>query len=340
MNHKMNFVLYTRLDLRLFDNTQTTLLNTPGNDLSPVNKDFFKTRVLDNAKPNLIHAQFGDQYNIPARNGKVIEFRRYSKLNAALTALTEGVTPSGDKLNVTNIIATVAQYGNYIEISDVLELVALDPELERAAILLGDQAGDTKDKLVREVLHSGTNVMYAPKESGTEVLLRENITSDCVLDVKTIFKAAAALKRVNAPKINGSYVGIVHTDISSDLMSSSQWIDISKYSHAEKIFEGEIGKLAGIRFVETSNAKITANAGSGGISVYGTLFLGANAFGVTSIEGGGLEFIVKQLGSGNDPLNQRATVGWKCLHVSEILTGENLLRVEHACATNPMAASN
>lgn len=310
-------------------NVQTTLKNTQGsNDLSPEMKTFYDKALLKFAKPNLVHDQFAQKRNIPKNGGKTIEFRRYSQLPKALTPLTEGVTPTGQNLNVTTVNATVAQYGGYITLSDVLLLTAIDNNLMEAIELLGDQAGRTLDTITREVLVSGTNVLYA----GGTVNARTGLTSAMKLTVTDIKKAVRELKIGLAKKINGSYVAIIHPDCVFDLENDDEWINASQYAGSTQIFEGEIGKLYGVRFVESTEAKIWAKAGASNISVYATLVMGANAYGTTAVEGGGLQSIVKQLGSGGtaDPLNQRATAGWKAIKTAEILYDDYLVRIESA----------
>lgn len=250
------------LNLRLFD-TQTTHLNEPGNDMSPEMKTYYHDRLLDNAEPALVHDQFGSQYPIPKGGGKTIEFRRYSPLNKALNTLTEGVTPKGNKLNVTTLTATVEQYGDYIELSDVLEMTAIDRNVEEATKLLGSQAGRTLDTVTREVLAGGTSKMFAPNVVsgvGTEVLLREDLTTASSLTPAVIRKAAAMLKRMNATPINDSFVAIIHTDVTCDVTGDPEWIEAHKYASPEEIFRGEIGKLGGVRFVESTEAKVIGPA--------------------------------------------------------------------------------
>lgn len=316
-------------------NVQTTLKNTVGsNDLSPEMKTFYDKALLKFAKPNLVHDQFAQKRNIPKNGGKTIEFRRYSQLPKAMTPLTEGVTPTGQNLNVTTLTATVAQYGGYITLSDVLLLTAIDNNLMEAIELLGDQAGRTLDTITREVLVAGTHVLYA----GGTVSARTGLTSAMKLTVADIKKAVRELKIGLAKKIDGSYVAIIHPDCVYDLENDDEWINASQYAGSTQIFEGEIGKLYGVRFVESTEAKVWARAGavptggSYGISVYATLVMGANAYGTTNVEGGGLQSIVKQLGSGGtaDPLNQRATAGWKAIKTAEILYQDYIVRIESA----------
>ena len=290
------FETIKKINLQLFAdmNTQTTATAS----LSDEMKTFYSDYLIDSAKPKLVHDQFGQKHPIPKNGGKTIEFRKYSPLGKMMTPLTEGVTPDGQSLTVSVIEATVAQYGGYITLSDVLLLTAIDNNLVQATKLLGNQAGATLDTVTREVLNGGTNVIYAGGVSSREALA-DNLT---VQDIK---KAARALKTQNAEKIGDSFVAIIHPDVSFDLTNDPKWEAVKTYD-PDDWYEGEIGRIAGVRFVETTEAKIF----EGG--VYSTLVLAENAYGVTDVEGGGLQHIVKQLGSAGtaDPLNQRATVGY------------------------------
>ncbi len=314
------------LMLQLFaGNTQVTTQDS----LSPEMKTFYDKVLIRFAKPNLVHDQFAQTKNIPKNGGKTIEFRKYSPLPKALTPLTEGVTPDGQQLTVTTLTATVAQYGGFIELSDILLMTAIDNNLVEAQEILGDQAGRTLDTITREVLNGGTNVIYAGGKTA-----RTSLTTDDVMTVNLIKQAVRNLKVNLAKKIDGYYVAIIHPDVSYDLTNDNEWIEASKYAGSTQLFEGEIGKIHGVRFVETTEAKIWADAGSGGRSVYSTMVLGANAYGTTTVEGGGLTSIVKQLGSAGsaDPLNQRATAGWKAIKTAERLVETYMVRLE-TCST-------
>jgi len=399
---------------------------TDSTALSPEMKTFYDKTLITLAGANLVHEQFGQKRPIPKHGGKTVEFRKFSKLPKALTAITEGVTPSGNKLNVSSVSCTVDQYGDYIEQTDMLELTAVDNTIVEATKELASQAGLTLDTVVRNEIIGGTNVMYAPSVYGdavNEISSRKDITSLCRLRVKDVFKAAAELKAVNAPKINGSYVAIIHPYVAYDLMQEAgeQWIGIQKYANPENILKGEIGTLAGVRFVESTEAKIYApadiqsginrltvrtavtsastsvtvnetltaqsfttpvpvyvngventitaitvnsstgvatltlgtattaplgavicgqGAGKDGSAVFCTMFLGENAYGVTDIEGGGLEHIVKQRGYGNDPLNQRSSVGWKATKVAKRLLEEYMIRYESGSEFSSTAEEN
>ena len=146
------------------------------------------------------------------------------------------------------------------------------------------------------------------------------------------------------PTFNGDYVAIIHPYVAYDLQRDPEWIDAHKYAQPENLFTGEIGKVAGVRFVESTEAKVwkdsdcpqkSAASGSDPATYYGvfsTLVLGKNAYGVTEVTGGGLQTIVKPLGAGEDPLNQRSTVGWKGILTAKILLEQNMVRIESVSA--------
>ena len=323
-----------KLNLQLFAemNTNTTLTET----LSVENKTFYDMTLIDEAQANLVHDQFAQKRPIPKNGGKKIEFRKFASLPKATQPLTEGITPDGRTLSVTSIDATVAQYGDYIVQSDVLELTSIDNTIVEATKILGRQAGLTLDTITRNVMQSGLNYMYCPKEDGTEINSREALDNTCKLTVDVINRAVAIMKKNNAPKINGDYICILHPFVAYDLMSDERWIDAHKYAQPENLYTGEIGKIGGVRFVESSEAKVY----EGG--VFGTLLIADGAYGVTEITGGGLTTIIKQKGSAGtaDPLDQRSSIGWKAIKTAEILVDPYLMRIESKSALSDKAEVN
>ena len=314
-------------DLQLFAgeaNTQTT----GHGGLSAEMKTYYGMELLENAKPQLVHNQFAATKPLPTGGGKTVEWRKFGSFEKALTPLTEGVTPDGSGISVSYITKELAQYGDYTTVSDLLDLTAIDDVVLEITDRHGSNMGLTLDTVTREVLAGGTNVIYAPA-GDTAVTSRANLTTASVLTPDLIDQAATALKAQNADAIGESYVAIVHPYVAYDLRRNPEWIDVHKYASPDNIYNGEIGKLAGVRFIETSEAKIWTGTGCpSGLAVFGTLVLAAHAYAVTEVEGGGLQHIVKQLGAGEDPLNQRASVGWKAIKTAERLCEQYMVRIE------------
>lgn len=241
-------------------NVQTTTLNAPGNDLSPEMKTFYDTQLLETGKPKLVHAQFGKEETIPKGGGKRIEWRRIKSFKKALTPLTEGVTPDGGKVDVEKIEQELRQYGDYTTQSDLLELTTVDPLISEITMRHSDNMFLTMDTVTRNELQSGSNVFYAPSVAAdgtvTKHTMRAELDENAKLTPDLIARVVAWIKKNNAPTIDGSYVAIIHPYQAYDLQRNSEFIDVMKYQNSVKIFNGEIGKYYGMRFVETSEAKI------------------------------------------------------------------------------------
>lgn len=338
---KLNLQLFAEPNL----NVQTTTRSGVDNDLTIEMKTYYDKQLLEDAKPNLVHNQFGQKRPIPRNGGKTIEWRKFSALPIPSAPLTEGVTPDGNNLNPEAIYAEVVQYGAFIAQSDVLELTSIDNTILEATKILGNQAGLTIDTLIRDQLASCKNVLRP-----NDIKTRAELTLDSKISVDLIYQAVRNLKRQNAPKIGDSYVAIIHPDVAYDLMRCDEWIDAHKYATPENLYNGEIGKIAGVRFVESTQAKIKTgedpeNANNNcpnGCAVYFTFVLGEDAYGIVDIEGGGLEHIIKQKGSGgtSDPLNQRSTIGWKTMMTAKVLDDSRIVRIETASSYSGSASAN
>lgn len=240
-------------------NTQTTTAAAQGNDLSPAMKEYYDTELLENAKEELFFNQFGRVQQLPEGNGKRVQWRKFDTFGKALEPLTEGVTPDGNTLNMSAVEAQIEQYGDYTTVSDLLDMTAVDDVILSCTEEHGAQAGLTLDTLTRNELCRGTNVSYAPKISGgtaVAVNFRHELDSTAKLTATVVNKAVTKLKKNKTPKINGKYICIIHPSVSEDLRESEGWIEAHKYAAATEIFNGEIGELHGVRFIESNEAPV------------------------------------------------------------------------------------
>lgn len=418
--NKLYQAMAAMMMLQMFADPNTNVTTDTG--MSVENKTFYDKELIRTAGPQLVHDQFAQKRPIPKNGGQSVEFRQFGDLPKALTPLTEGVTPNGKKLSATAKTATVSQYGDYVTISDKLDLTAIDPVALEAVDVIGKQMGLTLDTVTRNKLHQGLQVMYAPLRSSagaeTEVSSRSKLDKSAVLTVKLVQQARTELKAMNVPTFDdGCYVMIIHPYSAYDLKRDPEWRKPHEYADTRQLYNGEVGMVDGVRFVETSEAKIycgedlasnsrtltvngavssagktvnfgggtvAANAlagryvligdkrvkvvsnttsaltldtaitaednaviypgegGAGGGAVFGNLIFGKNAYGVTEIEGGGAETIIKPKGSAGtaDPLNQRSTVGWKAIKTAEILVDFYMMRVECGSAYSARARAN
>ena len=311
----------------------TNLTSTSG--LSDSMQTYYDKKLLLTAKPNLVHQMYGQKVVLPKNSGKSIQFRKWTPFEALTTPLVEGTVPNGQSLAMTSVTAEINQYGGYVAVSDLLDMTALDPVINDSVELMGDQGGLSIDTLVREELSKVANVQYANGKTK-----RSELDATCKLTVDEVRKAVRTLKKNKAPQFirggKGHYIAIVSPETTYDLQSAALWQDVSKYSAAEQIFQGEIGKLFGVVFVETSEAKVfTGEQGAGGKSVASTLVFGKNAYGVVDLEAENLRSIIKPKGSAgtSDPLDQISAIGWKVNgFAAKVLQPLWIVRIEHTCS--------
>ena len=320
-------------------NTNTTI-NTAST--TALNKTYIDRDLLAFARTQFKHAKYGQKRNIPPHNGKVVEFRRWELFdpNNALGGLTEGVTPAGQALGQTTVEATLKQYGAYVTISDLADKTFIDDAMDDSVELLGEQIGTVIEWVTRDAMNAGTTVQYTGGKTS-----RATLTASDKLTTDDIRKAVRTLKKNKVRWFNGSdgkgrgkhLICICSPDATYDLQSDSNWQDVSKYSNAEQIYSGEIGKMFGVVFVESTEAKVWAGAGAtnGGkkADVHSALVFGRDAYGTIDIgSSGAIKSIVKGFGSAGteDPLNQRATVGAKVMaYTAKILNDDWIVRIEH-----------
>lgn len=291
---------------------------------------FYDKTLLSRLIPNLLFYKYGQKKPIPKKNGGTINWRRFNSLPAATTALTEGQKPGGATLSISTVTATVAQYGDYTLISDVLDLLGIDPVITETTALHGEQAGLTIDTIIRDVVRQGTNVLRPNSRATIDaVIASDKLTST---EIKLAVKK---LRRANVkPVEDGMYIGIIDPETALDLQGDSEWQDVSKYNGGRAIMKGEIGCLHGVRFVETSNVYAANNAAQTPVKVHHTVIFGKDAYGISDLEGsaGKPKVIVKAAGSAGteDPLDQVSSVGWKALFTTARLDENAIVRIEHA----------
>lgn len=317
--------------------------------LPPGTQAFYDRNLLSRAQPNDVHGRFGQKRPVPKNSGNQIKFRRYSQLAAATNALMEGVTPSGSALSVTDVTSTLAQYGDFVTLTDLVSMTNQDPVVTEATDVLGDQAGTTIDIVRRDVLVAGSNVAYASGVADRLSLVNKLLGADLDKAIRFLKNQNAkymkegipASEKIGTSSVRKSFIGIVHPDVEYDLEQITGYKSVSDYGSQEGLIEDEIGAYKNIRFVTSTNCKIWTNAttattagykatASGSNDVYATLIIAAEAYGLSPLSGEAMSTYVKALGSAGaaDPLNQRSTVGWKATTITTILNQAWMLRLE------------
>ena len=302
---------------------------------------FYDRNLLERALPALIHDKWGQMRNLPKGQSKSIKFRRWNALPTATTALTEGVTPAGSALSVTDITATLKHYGDYTILTDDVQLYVEDNVVKEATDVLGEQGGQTVDEVTRDEMVGGTSVIFASgvadRASVANKVKAEDIKKAIKLlkgqNAKKFTETITGSVKVGTSPIRSAFVGICHTDTTETLEGIVGFKGSEEYASQTLIDINEVGSYKDVRFCETTMAKIFTGAGASSADVYATLIMGKDAYGVVSLRGQkNIQTIIKALGSSgvSDALNQRSSVGWTARTITKILNDAWLVRVETA----------
>lgn len=308
----------------------TTTNTTSTSAISPEFKEFYDRALLERMLPNLPFLRYGQKRPIPKGNGKTIEFRKFNSLKPATTPLTEGEPPAGKELSVTAIKATPNQYGDFVQVTDVLETTAYDPIITETAELLGEQAGETLNIVTRDELLNTTSVYnVGGGVDENAITVKDILTADDILKIQTIFR-----RNNIKPFRDGYYLMFLSPEQAADIMRDSLWRDVSKYANdAKNIEDGEIGRIYKFKFIDTSLVEPKENTSE--IPVYSGLAVGQNAYGIVDIENGSKPKTIIKIGSEDDgdksdPLNQLSTIGWKAFMTAVRLNELALMRINSA----------
>lgn len=317
-------------------------------DISPRTAAYAEKELLKRGLPYLILEKFGQSKPLPSNSSKTIKFRRYNALDATPTTLSEGVTPASQALTVTDITATLQQYGSRIQITDVIIDTHEDAVLNESVTLLGEQAAQMIEQMRFGVLKAGTNVVYANGATRNAV--------NTVITTATQRRATRTLKRQNGRPITTvvkstpawgtetvqpGFIGLAHTDLESDIRSMTGFVPAEKYGSMTP-FENEIGKVEDVRYLTSTIFAPFADAGGAkgtmlsttGVNadVYPLLYIASNAYGIVALKGmyACTPMVVNPKPSDSDPMGQRGHCAWKAMQTAVILNDSWMVRVEVA----------
>jgi len=320
-------------------------------DISPRTAAFAAAEMLRRAIPHLILQPFGQVRPIPANKSDTIKFRRYEALDVATTPLTEGVTPSGNTMTATDVQTTLQQYGDYIPISDKIVDTHEDQVFKEAQGVTGEQAAETVEVLLFNILKAGTNVYYSDGTSRVEVatpidltLQRKVIRGFKRQNAKMITKKMDSSVKFNTENVAKGFIGFVHPDAENDVRAMAGFIDVKDYGTMPS-HESEIGAVESCRYLTSTVFEAWADAGAAAASMIGTtnaavacdvypiIYVAADCFAVTPLKGKNA-IMPMVLNPGvpreGDPLGQRGYVGWKTWFAACILNQVWMARAEVA----------
>lgn len=320
-------------------------------DISPRTAGYAAKEMLKRADPHLVLQQFAQSKPIPANSTQTIKFRRYNNLPLATTPLTEGVTPSGSPLTFDDVEATLSQYGDFVPLTDVIADTHEDPVFKETQTIIGEQAAQTVETLMYNILTGGTNVVRSNGTDRDDIntvftdgMLRKMVRTLKRQNARMLTSKVSSTPNFNTDSIPPAYVGFVHTDMENTIRGLTGFIDVKDYGSTSP-WEYEIGTVGNVRFLMSTMLTPFADAGAAGatmigttdasaaVDVYTVLIAAADSYAVTPLKG--MNAITPMVLNPNtpregDPLGQRGYVGWKTYFAGLILNNAWFIRGECA----------
>lgn len=275
-----------------------------------------------------------------AMPGSAVTFTIFADIAAATATLNEVTDVTPTALSDNQVTVTLNEYGNVVVTTAKLRGTAFLSVDAAAANIVGYNAGDSIDQVVRDVLAGGDNVIYG--SGGNDLpTSRATVGADDKLTANDVRKVTAQLRAANVATFNGMYMGYIHPDVSFDLRSQvggANWRDAHVYVDTANIYNGEIGAFESVRFIETPRAKVFTNASDGSgsstgssatVDVYCTHVMGRQALAKaysTTDGNGAMPKVVR--GPVTDYLNRLQPLGWYWLGAYGRFREASLRRIE------------
>ena len=306
-------------------------------DLTNLVKTYYDRMLLETLDPETEYFQFGVKKPLPRGEGNAVIWNRPRGLGFG-QKLAAGIKPSANELSTIKVSALIEVYGGYTLIEDLVSSTAIVDPLEIATQELGKQAAETIDRATMHAIlffddqDTPVSTIHVVKTSAALIISTNafvaNVYNDVLIAVSDIRVASTELRRRRVPTVDGqNYVGIIHPVVAADLRSDSTWQNWHQYTTPEFLYRGEIGRVDGVRFVETDFTPVSAGSANAvpisaalasSAVAYGTNIFGRGFFGVTELDGGIHTFLVTGA-TKSDPLNQASTYGWKAFYTAKVL---------------------
>lgn len=323
-------------------------MSTIYGDISPRTAAYAEKELLKRGIPFLVLEKFGQAKTLPANSTKVMKFRRYNALDNTPVALSEGVTPAGQKLSATDVTVTLQQYGDLTTVTDVIMDTHEDQVLNEAVNVLGEQAAQVVEKMRFGVLRAGTNVIYANGTARNAVntaistaLQRRAVRALKRQNGRPITKIVRSTPSYQTENVAPAFIGLAHPDLESDIRGMTNFTPAERYGTISP-FENELGKVDDVRYLTSTIFEPFINAGgamgsmlssnASAADVYPVLYIASDAYAIIALKGmfAVTPMVVNPKPSDSDPLAQRGHVSWKAMQGAAILNDAWLVRLEVA----------
>ena len=282
---------------------------------------FYSSVFLERAKHLLVHRSGLQKTTHGAGQGKVMRMNVYSPLTSATTPLTEGSNPSEVSISSSTVDVTLKEYGTTVKVAKLLNRTSIDVDGKEKTETVGQNMGETIDELCRDAIYSGATAQIAGGKDLSNVAVTDTLTS---AEIRKAVRTLKVNKALRYP--DGYFIGKIGPYTSYDIMGDTTWLDAKKYSDVKDLYAGEVGRLHGVRFIETTNQKSESST----VTVYSNFIHGQKAIGEYELEGDMPKLYIKipNASSTDNPADRFSTISWAGVYAAKVLIANWVLNVK------------
>lgn len=246
---------------------------------------YYDRIALDRLMAMFRFAQVVEPHPMPLHSGKTIQMFRFALPGFNTSPSAEGFIPAPIPQASSTITATVEQYSDFMSASTLLTDTDINNTTDQMVDDLSYRAAGSTDTIIRLEIDSNTAAQTS--------------TQGATLSASDFKANVALLKGINVRPFNGQdFVSVMHPYVAYDVISDNTaggFIDSLKYANGTAVLNGELGRVGGVRLMESTNVAITGTAPN---QLYSTYIMGKGGVGIVDLTGKGPSRVM-------DPQNER-----------------------------------
>lgn len=293
-------------------------LNTTAT-LSPEVATYYEKTFLKRADYEYIAAEGGQKRTHSTGEGRTVNFTRYTPLTINTTPLGEGSNPSISNITASTISMTLSEYGQTVQLSKFLSLVSIDSGMAEKISLVGQNMGQSLNRLVLNELNNGTATFANGKNTSTYAA-SDTFAASMIRGITRTLELNKALEYPD-----GYFMGKAPPQAKYQLLGDTTWVNAKTYSDVKGLYKGEMGELYQVRWLLNKDYASAVGAASEAsvIAAFNTYVHGANAFGVYDLEGDKPKlYILPNIVDGSSPAGRISKISWAGSYACKILNSD------------------
>ncbi len=292
-------------------------LNRTGGGLTTEVMTYYEKRFLERAMKQLVLEEGAQKSTHGKNSGKSIVFNRRTPMSLATTALSEGANPAVVLQSGAVVSCTLAEYGNSSKISKFLTLTGIDANNAESIDVLGQNMGETLNRLAGNALSAGGTAIFANSKKASTIKSSDTLDS---ADVRTVVQNLETNQAMMYD--DGYFLGKIQPVSKTGLVTDSTWVNSAVYSGSEvkKLYKGEQGAMYGVRFLLSTQKMSAVGTGSSStVTTYYNFIHGKDAFGAYDLEGDMPKLSIVTGNDSNNPTGRYSIISWAGSYVAKVL---------------------